>query len=109
MAFRPFLTADIIALITLATAFFIGLKLRKLMGKGKDTEHVKLMLIVIGVNVLLGLLLLLGGYQKFIGEYANYSRLTDIMLMIIGIVLAISLYQMYNSYSKLIKKHEPNL
>jgi len=107
--FRPFLTADIIALITLTAAFFIGLKLRKLMGKGKDTEPVKLILIVIGVNILLGLLLLLGGYQKFIGEYANYSRLTDIMLMIIGIVLAVSLYQIYHSYKTLIKKHEPSL
>lgn len=109
MIFRPYLTIDIIALIALAASFFLALKLRSLMGKGRDTAPIKLILIVIVVNGLLGLLLLLGGYQKYIGWYLNYARFTDIMLMVIGVTLSVSLYKIYMDYKKLIRKHEPNL
>lgn len=105
---RPYLTMDIIALITLGISFFLALKLKRLMGKGKDTGPIKILLIVIAVNGLLGFLLLLGGYFKYIGEYINYNRLTDFMLMIIGIILLGSVYWFYRDYRKLIKKHEPD-
>jgi hypothetical protein len=108
MVFRPFLTIDVIALIALTISFLIGLRLKFLMGKGKDTGPVKIILIIISINVLLGILLLLGGYQKLIGEYVNYVRLTDVMLMIIGITLAIALYKVYKDYKQLLKRHEPN-
>lgn len=109
MPFRPYLTIDIIALAALAASFLLALKLKFLMGHGKDAAPVKIILIVILTNGLLGLLLLLGGYQKFIGSYANYNRLTDIFLMVIGLILTASLYKVYRDYKNLIKKHEPNL
>jgi hypothetical protein len=109
MIFRPFLTIDIIALVALAISFFMSIKLVRLMGKGKDAEPAKILIIVTVMNGLLGLLLLMGGYQKYLQDYLMYVRMTDIILMIAGIVLAVSIFKVYTDYKKLIRKHEPNL
>ena len=106
--FRPFLTIDVIALIFLASSLVLTLKLKKLMGKGKDTGPVKILLIVAAINIILGALLLAGGYSKYIGSYIDYVRLTDISLMAIGIILTGSVWKVYTDYKKIIKKHEPD-
>jgi hypothetical protein len=98
---------DLIAIIFLGISFIITLRLRSLMGEGKDTAPVQLLLIVIVINFLLGVSLLAAVYQKYIGAYFNYIRLTDLMMLLIGIILTFSLYKIYREYSKLIKKHEP--
>lgn len=109
MIFRPFLTIDIIALIALAISFFMSIKLVLLMGKGKDAALAKILIIVTVMNGLLGLLLLLGGYQKYMQDYMMYVKLTDVTLMIAGLLLAASICKTYLDYKKLIRKHEPNL
>jgi hypothetical protein len=98
---------DLIAVIFLGISFIITLRLRSLMGKGRDTAPLQLLLVVIVINLLLGISLLATVYQKYIGAYFNYIRLTDLMMLIIGIILTTSLYKIYRDYSKLIKKHEP--
>ena len=107
MAFRWYLTVNIIALIFLGISFLLALALKRLMGKGKDTAPVKVLMIIIGLNGLLCLLLLAGGWFKYVDEWVNYARLTDMMIMIIGVVLTAAVAKIYLSYKKLIKKHEP--
>ncbi len=107
IARHPFATVDIAALILLTISFIFVLKLHNLMGKGKDTAPVKLLLVVIIVNVVLALTLLAAIYQKYIGAYFNYIRITDISLFVIGAVLAFSAYKIYYDYEKLVEKHEP--
>ena len=108
MMFRPFLTIDVIALIFLVTSFFLTLRLKDLMGRGKDTGPVKLLLVVIIVNVLLGGLLLVGGTFKYFGDYLNYVRATDITLMISGMILTFMVYKEYKSYKALIRRYGAN-
>jgi len=98
---------DLIAVIFLGISFIITLRLRSLMGKGRDTAPLQLLLVVIAINLLLGISLLATVYQKYIGAYFNYIRLTDLMMLVIGITLTVSLYKIYRDYSKLLKKHEP--
>lgn len=107
MAFRWYLTVNILALIFLGASFFLALALKKLMGKGKDTGPVKILMIVIILVGGLGLLLLAGGWFKYIDEWVNYARVVDVSLMTIGIILTIAVYKVYSDYKKLIKKHEP--
>lgn len=107
IARHPFATVDIAALILLVISFVFILKLHNLMGKGKDTGPVKLLLIVIAVNLILAVTLLAALYQKYIGAYFNYIRITDISLFIIGVILAFSAYKIYRDYEKLVKKNEP--
>ena|SRR3989338_8961607 len=104
---HPFATVDIAALILLVISFVFILKLHNLMGKGKDTAPVKLLLIVVVINLILALTLLAAIYQKYIGAYFNYIRITDISLFIIGVILAFSTYKIYYDYEKLVKKNEP--
>ncbi|MBI4095418.1 MAG: hypothetical protein HY438_01005 [DPANN group archaeon] len=107
IARHPFATVDLAAFILLAISFVFVLKLHGLMGKGKDTGPVKLLLIVIVVNLILAIALLMALYQKYIGAYFNYIRITDISLFIIGVILAFSAYKIYRDYEKLVKKNEP--
>ena len=104
-----FATLDALALIFLGIAFFLTFRLRKLMGEGKDTAPVKLLTITISVIFVLCASLLATIYEKSIGAYLNYVRITDFMMFVIGIVLVISIYKIYKDYKHLIKKHEPNL
>ncbi len=104
---HPFATVDTLALLLLLVSFIIVLRLHKLMGKGKDTGPVKLLLIVIAVNFILAISLLAALYQKYIGAYFNYIRTTDIAIFVIGLILAISSYKIYKDYEKLVKKNEP--
>jgi len=99
---------DFLALVLLVASFFLTLKLKNLMGEGKDTAPVQLLLVVISINFILGVSLLAAVYQKYIGAYLNYVRLTDIMMLIIGLVLTVSVYKIYRDYKKLVKKHEPS-
>ena len=110
VSFLPhtFATIDALALILLGVSFFLTLKLKKLMGEGKDTGPVKLLTVVIAVNFILGATLLIAIYEKSVGAYINYVRITDIMMLVIGIVLTYSVWKIYKDYKKLIKKHEPN-
>jgi uncharacterized membrane protein len=111
IAYPPhlFATLDAFALIFLGIAFFLTFKLRKLMGEGKDTAPVKLLTITISVIIVLCASLLAAIYEKSIGGYLNYVRITDLMMFVIGIVLVYSIYKIYKEYKHLIKKHEPNL
>jgi hypothetical protein len=98
---------DITASVFLLVSFILTLKLKMLMGKGRDTAPVQLLLTVIFINFILGLSLLFAIYEKYIGAYFNYIRLTDFMMLVIGVVLTVSVIKIYGDYSKLIKKHEP--
>jgi len=100
-------TIDLTASVFLLISFILTLKLKMLMGKGGDTAPVQLLLTVIFINLVLGLSLLFAIYEKYIGAYFNYIRLTDLMMLVIGVVLTISVIKIYRDYSKLIKKHEP--
>lgn len=107
MAFRWLLTVNILALIFLGTSFLLGILLWRLMGKGKDTGPVKILMIVIVMNVILGSTLLIGGWFQYLKDWVQYARIVDISLMIIGLVLTASIAWVYNDYKKLIKKYEP--
>jgi uncharacterized membrane protein len=111
ITFPPHLFAalDISALIFLGVAFFLTFKLRKLMGEGRDTAPVKLLTGTIAIIIVLGASLLAAIYEKSIGGYVNYARITDFMMFVIGIILTLYIYKIYKDYKKLIKKHEPNL
>ncbi len=104
---HPFATVDVAALFLLLASFVIVLRLHKLMGKGKDTGPVKLLLIVIAVNLILAFTLLAALYQKYIGAYFNYIRITDISIFIIGIILTVASYKIYMDYKKLVERNEP--
>jgi len=108
MAFRWLLTVNILALIFLGTSFLLGIALWRLMGKGKDTAPVKILIIVIILNVILGGTLLVGGWFQYLNNWVQYARIVDVALMIIGLVLTLSIAWIYNDYRKLIKRHEPS-
>lgn len=95
-------------MIALTISFILGIKLRVLMGRGRDTGPVRILIILIAMNGLLGLQFLVGGYLKYLGNFTNYMRMSDVTVMVIGVVLSIMLYKLYMNYSKLIKKHEPS-
>jgi len=103
-----FAIVDAIALVLLGLSFIQTIRLRKLMGEGKDTGPVKLLLIVISINVLLAASLLIAIYQKYIGSYLNYIRTTDIAMLAIGTLLVFAVTKFHFDYKKLIDKHEPN-
>jgi hypothetical protein len=105
---HTFAAIDAFALIFLGISFFLTMRLKKLMGEGKDTAPVKLLTAVIAVNFILGTTLLIAIYEKSIGGYINYVRLTDVMMLIIGVVLTYSVWKIYKDYKKLVRKHEPN-
>lgn len=111
IAYPPhlFIALDAFALIFLGISFFLTFKLRKLMGEGKDTAPLKLLTVTIAVIFVLCATLLAAIYEKSIGGYLNYVRLTDFMMFVIGILLTVSIYRIYKDYKHLIKKHEPNL
>src|SRR3989344_3086952 len=102
-----FASISIAALVLLGISFLLALKLMNLMGKGKDTAPVKILMITIATNGLLGLYAASAIYWKYVHNYVNYVRNTDIVLLIIGIILSTSIYKAYKDYSKLIKRNEP--
>ncbi len=102
-----FASISIIALVLIGISFLLALELRKLMGKGKDTAPIKILLTVIAVNALLGLYSVTALYWKYWHDYLTYVRISDVMLLIIGIILVTSLWKVYSDYKSLIKKHEP--
>lgn len=108
MAFRWLLTVNILAIIFLGAAFLLGLALWRIMGKGKDTAPLKILLLVIALNVSLGLTLLAGCWFEYFQQWINYARITDVALMLIGLFLTVGLAKVYFDYKKLIKKHEPS-
>ena len=107
MAFRWLLAVNILAVFFLGASFLLGFALKRLMGKGKDTGPVKLLLIVIILNGALGLTLLIGGWYQYLSDWVTYVRIVDVSLMLIGIVLTASIAWIYKDYKKLLKKHEP--
>ncbi len=102
-----FATISISALILLGISFLLAIKLMRLMGKGKDTATVKILMTTIVVNGILGLYTASAIYWKYVHEYVNYVRITDIVLLIIGLILSVSIYKVYKDYAKLIKRNEP--
>src|SRR3989344_4984404 len=102
-----FASISIAALVLLGISFVLAVRLMQLMGKGKDTATVKILMITIIVNGILGLYSASAIYWKYVHEYVNYVRNTDIVLLLIGIILVTSLYKVYKDYKKLIKKNEP--
>lgn len=104
---HPFAIINVISLILLGISFLLVYKLIKLMGRGKDTQTTQLLIIVIIVNILLGLLQLIGGYLKYMQNFWAYIQLTDIVLLISGIILVTATYRVYKNYKDLVKRNEP--
>jgi len=46
-------------------------------------------------------------YWKYVHEYVNYVRNTDIVLLAIGLILVVSIFKVYIDYARLIKRNEP--
>lgn len=109
MAFRWLLAVNVIAMLALTASFYLGIKLRILMGKGRDTGPVRILIIIVAMNGLLGALFLVGGYLKYLGMFIDYVRLADVTIMVIGISLSILLYKEYKKSKKLVQRNEPNL
>jgi len=105
---HPFATISITAFILIAISFVLALKLKNLMGAGKDTAPVKILLTVILVNGILGAYSVTSIYWKYVYNYVNYVRFSDVILLVIGLILVVSIYSVYRDYDKLLKKHEPN-
>lgn len=105
---HTFASMSIIALILLIVSFLLALKLKNMMGTGKDTGPVKILMVVIATNGILGAYSASALYWKFWHDYVSYVRITDIILLIISIILVVSIYKVYKDYTSLIKKNEPN-
>ena len=103
----PFAIISLSAVVLIGISLLLALKLKRLMGKGKDTAPIKILMITIAVNGLLSLLSVTVLYWQYWHDYLMYARISNVMLLIIGIILVISLWKVYNDYSKLIKKYDP--
>jgi len=104
-----FASISIIALILLGVSFLLALKLKNMMGAGKDTGPVKILMAVIATNGILGAYSATSIYWKYVHNYVNYVRVTDFVLLVIGLILVVSIYKIYKDYTNVIKKHEPGL
>jgi len=102
-----FASMSFIALALLGISFLFALKLKNMMGAGRDTGPVKILMAVIATNGILGAYSATAIYWKYVHNYINYVRFTDIVLLIIGIILVASIYKIYKEYTNIIKKHEP--
>ena len=102
-----FASISVAALILLGMSFVLAVRLMQLMGKGKDTATVKILMITIIVNGILGLYSASAIYWKYVHEYVNYVRNTDIVLLAIGLILVVSIFKVYIDYARLIKRNEP--
>jgi len=105
---NTFATISIIALVLLFVSFLFALKLKNLMGTGKDTAPVKILMTVIVVNAILGFYSATELFWKYQHDYVTHTRITDIMMLVIGIILSVSVYKVYKDYTHLLKKNEPN-
>jgi len=105
---HTFASMSIIALILLFVSFVLAVKLKNMMGAGKDTGPVKILMAVIVTNGILGFYSASSIYWKFFHDYISYVRITDLILLVISIVLVASIYKVYRDYTNLIKKNEPN-
>src|SRR3989338_34813 len=97
-----FASISVAALILLGMSFVLAVRLMQLMGKGKDTAPVKILMITIATNGLLGIYSASAIYWKYVHNYVNYVRNTDIVLLAIGLILKV-----YMHYARLIKRNEP--
>ena len=102
-----FASISVAALILLGMSFVLAVRLMQLMGKGKDKEKVKILMITIATNGLLGIYSASAIYWKYVHNYVNYVRNTDIVLLAIGLILVVSIFKVYIDYAKLIKRNEP--
>lgn len=103
-----FAIMSIIALVLLFISFLFAIKLKNMMGAGKDTGPVKILMAVIVTNAILGFYSATSIYWKYIHDYVSYVRITDIILLVISIILLISIYKVYKDYTQIIQKNEPN-
>ncbi len=104
-----FASISIAALVLIGISFLLALELKKIMGKGKDTAPIKILMTVIAVNALLGLYSATSLYWKYWHDYLTYVRVSDLVLLVIGVILVTSLWKVYLDYKTLIKKHEPEI
>src|SRR3989344_1288616 len=102
-----FASISIAALVLLGISFVLAVRLMQLMGKGKDTATVKILMITIATNGLLGIYSASAIYWKYVHNYVNYVRNTDIVLLAIGLILVVSIFKVYIDYARLIKRNEP--
>jgi len=102
-----FASISVAALILLGMSFVLAVRLMQLMGKGKDTATVKILMITIATNGLLGIYSASAIYWKYVHNYVNYVRNTDIVLLAIGLILVVSIFKVYIDYARLIKRNEP--
>lgn len=98
---------SIIALILIGISFLLALQLKKIMGKGKDTAPVKILMTIVAVNGLLAIYSVVVLYWQYSHDYLTYVRISNIMLLVIGVILVTSLWKVYSGYKTLIRKHEP--
>ena len=103
-----FASMSIAALALLFVSFLFAIKLKNMMGAGKDTGPVKILMAVIVTNAILGFYSATSIYWKYVHDYVTYVRLTDIILLIISIILVVSIYKVYKDYTQIIQKNEPN-
>ncbi len=102
-----FASISVIALVLLGISFILAVRLMQLMGKGKDTATVKILMITIATNGLLGVYSATAIYWKYVHNYVNYVRNTDIVLLVIGVILVVSIFKAYMDYARLIRRNEP--
>ncbi|MFH0868998.1 MAG: hypothetical protein V1839_02100 [archaeon] len=103
-----FAVMSIIALVLLVISFILALKLRNMMGAGKDTAPVKILMITILLNALFGVYSASSMFWKYQHDYLTHVRVTDVFLLAIGIILVTYIYKVYRDYTRLLKKNEPN-
>ena len=104
-----FASISFIALALLFISFLLALKLKNMMGSGRDTGPVKILMAVIATNGILGAYSATAIYWKYVHNYVNYVRFTDIILLVISIILVVAIYKIYKEYTSVVKKHEPGL
>lgn len=105
---HTFAIMSLIALILLVVSFILALKLKNMMGGGKDAAPVKILMITIVLNALFGIYSASSMFWKYEHDYVTHVRVTDMFLLLIGIIMVTYIYKVYRDYTQLLKKNEPN-
>jgi len=108
MAYSIFAYISLAAVALIGIAFALALKLKEIMGKGRDTAPLKILLTLIFTNGILAIYSASAVYWKYTHDYLTYVQITDVVLLAIGIILVISIWKIYDEYDGLVKKHDPN-
>jgi len=105
MAYSIFAYISLAAVALIGIAFALALKLKDVMGKGRDTAPLKILLTLNGILAIYSASAI---YWKYTHDYLTYVQITDVVLLAIGIILVISIWKIYDEYGGLVKKHDPD-